>query len=101
VVDVSGLTSRLATTVEGFAATFDDEDDTTQNRAILDDGGHEKLEPPPRQRRQSLRSTRSQQFALAVSEGQGELGRKANWDEFPNGRWGDARSPGPTTSWLC
>jgi len=94
VVDISGLTSRLATTVEGVVATFDDEDDT-QNRAILDDEGHEKLEPPrPRQRRQSLRSTRSQQFALAVSEGQGELGREANWDEFPNGRWGDARSPG-------
>lgn len=94
IVDVSGLTSRPATKFEGVAAVFDDEDDT-QNRAILDDQGHGKLEPPrPRQRRQSLRSTRSQQFALAVSEGQGELGREANWDEFPNGRWGDARSPG-------
>ena len=85
IVDVAGITSRLATALA----------DDTRNRAIVDDEGHEKLEPPRlKQRRQSLRSTRSQQFALAVSEGQGELGREANWDEFPNGRWGDARSPG-------
>ena len=30
---------------------------------------------------------------LAISEGQGDLGREATWDDFPNGRWGDARSP--------
>ncbi|KAF2208486.1 hypothetical protein CERZMDRAFT_49024 [Cercospora zeae-maydis SCOH1-5] len=30
---------------------------------------------------------------LAISEGEGALGREATWDEFPNGRWGDARSP--------
>jgi methylenetetrahydrofolate reductase (NADPH) len=85
IVDVAGLTSRLASTLG----------DDTRNRAILDDEGQERLEPPrPKERRQSLRSTRSQQFALAVSEGEGELGRQANWDEFPNGRWGDARSPG-------
>ncbi|KAK3712098.1 methylenetetrahydrofolate reductase 1 [Vermiconidia calcicola] len=30
---------------------------------------------------------------LAISEGQGDLGRAATWDDFPNGRWGDARSP--------
>ncbi|KAK5164499.1 methylenetetrahydrofolate reductase 1 [Saxophila tyrrhenica] len=30
---------------------------------------------------------------LAISEGQGEMGREATWDDFPNGRWGDARSP--------
>ena len=89
IVDVAGITSRLATTLR----------DDTRNRAIVDDEGHEKLEPPrPKQRRQSLRSTRSQQFALAVSEGQGDLGREANWDEFPNGRWGDARSPGTATA---
>jgi methylenetetrahydrofolate reductase (NADPH) len=85
IVDVAGITSRLATTLG----------DDTRNRAIVDDKGQERLEPPrPKERRQSLRSTRSQQFALAVSEGEGELGREANWDEFPNGRWGDARSPG-------
>jgi methylenetetrahydrofolate reductase (NADPH) len=31
---------------------------------------------------------------LAISEGQGSLGREATWDDYPNGRWGDARSPG-------
>jgi methylenetetrahydrofolate reductase (NADPH) len=31
---------------------------------------------------------------LATSEGEGALGREATWDDFPNGRWGDARSPG-------
>ncbi|KAF2744964.1 MTHFR-domain-containing protein [Sporormia fimetaria CBS 119925] len=30
---------------------------------------------------------------LAISEGEGSLGREAVWDDFPNGRWGDARSP--------
>ncbi|KAH2465489.1 hypothetical protein KXW63_005305 [Aspergillus fumigatus] len=30
---------------------------------------------------------------LQISEGQGALGREATWDDFPNGRWGDARSP--------
>jgi methylenetetrahydrofolate reductase (NADPH) len=30
---------------------------------------------------------------LAISGGEGALGREATWDDFPNGRWGDARSP--------
>lgn len=30
---------------------------------------------------------------LAISEGSGDLGREATWDDYPNGRWGDARSP--------
>ncbi|RHZ69565.1 hypothetical protein CDV55_101341 [Aspergillus turcosus] len=30
---------------------------------------------------------------LQISEGNGALGREATWDDFPNGRWGDARSP--------
>jgi methylenetetrahydrofolate reductase (NADPH) len=39
------------------------------------------VDPPPR-------STQ-----LQISEGVGSLGREATWDDFPNGRWGDARSP--------
>ncbi|CAI4210401.1 unnamed protein product [Parascedosporium putredinis] len=35
---------------------------------------------------------------LAISEGEGVLGREATWDDFPNGRWGDARSP-PIELW--
>jgi methylenetetrahydrofolate reductase (NADPH) len=30
---------------------------------------------------------------LAISEGEGSRGREATWDDYPNGRWGDARSP--------
>ena len=30
---------------------------------------------------------------LAISEGEGALGREATWDDYPNGRFGDARSP--------
>ena len=29
---------------------------------------------------------------IAVSEGEGALGRAATWDDFPNGRFGDSRS---------
>jgi len=35
----------------------------------------------------------SRAATLAISEGEGSLGREATWDDFPNGRWGDARSP--------
>lgn len=31
--------------------------------------------------------------ALAISTGEGDLGREALWDDFPNGRFGNARSP--------
>lgn len=30
---------------------------------------------------------------LHISEGLGTLGRQVNWDDYPNGRWGDSRSP--------
>ncbi len=30
---------------------------------------------------------------IAIAEGEGSLGREATWDDFPNGRFGDARSP--------
>ncbi|TKX26734.1 methylenetetrahydrofolate reductase-1 [Elsinoe australis] len=35
----------------------------------------------------------SRATALAISEGEGSLGREATWDDYPNGRFGDARSP--------
>lgn len=35
----------------------------------------------------------AQDVTLAVSEGEGTLGREATWDDFPNGRFGDPRSP--------
>lgn len=36
--------------------------------------------------------SKSREF-LAISTGEGSLGREANWDDFPNGRFGDSRSP--------
>lgn len=36
----------------------------------------------------------NQEIAIAISEGEGTLGREATWDDFPNGRFGDPRSPG-------
>lgn len=43
--------------------------------------GYPVLDPPRRD------------TALQISEGLGSLGREATWDDYPNGRWGDARSP--------
>jgi methylenetetrahydrofolate reductase (NADPH) len=40
-----------------------------------------------------MEEVNSRANTLAISEGQGDLGREATWDDFPNGRWGDARSP--------
>lgn len=35
----------------------------------------------------------SKKFLISISKGRGSLGRDATWDEFPNGRFGDSRSP--------
>ena len=35
----------------------------------------------------------SRAVTLAISHGVGSLGREATWDDYPNGRFGDARSP--------
>lgn len=35
----------------------------------------------------------SRKVLISISQGSGTLGRNATWDEFPNGRFGDSRSP--------
>jgi methylenetetrahydrofolate reductase (NADPH) len=35
----------------------------------------------------------SKKAIVAISSGEGTLGRDATWDDFPNGRFGDSRSP--------
>lgn len=35
----------------------------------------------------------SRKLAISISQGTGTLGRDATWDDFPNGRFGDFRSP--------
>lgn len=38
-------------------------------------------------------SVPSKKEIVAISSGEGTLGRDATWDDFPNGRFGDSRSP--------
>ncbi|WEW56109.1 methylenetetrahydrofolate reductase 1 [Emydomyces testavorans] len=54
---------------------------STTHETSAQGAGMPALNPPPRN------------TALQISEGLGSLGREATWDDFPNGRWGDARSP--------
>lgn len=63
------------------------ESSTSSNRAssVYETFDHEAGVP-----REAINSRAN---TLAISEGEGSLGREATWDEFPNGRWGDARSP--------
>ncbi|MCJ1354529.1 MAG: hypothetical protein MMC33_004518 [Icmadophila ericetorum] len=44
--------------------------------------------PPPSSDSHPSRSTE-----VAISQGLGSIGREATWDDYPNGRFGDARSP--------
>ncbi|MCJ1385408.1 hypothetical protein MMC17_008531 [Xylographa soralifera] len=41
----------------------------------------------------ALLDASSRAITLAISHGVGSLGREATWDDYPNGRFGDARSP--------
>jgi len=58
-------------------------DDQAEVAASAEEAGQSKLLNP-----------RSRGEHIAISEGEGSLGREATWDDFPNGRFGDARSPG-------
>lgn len=68
---------------------------SAHNRIIVD--------PPPSSHDSTISSSEaglptspnlaSRATTLAISSGEGSLGREATWDDFPNGRFGDARSP--------
>lgn len=70
-----------------------------QNRVIVDktdrstSQGSASFEAPDDEAGVPGEQPPSRANALAISEGEGSLGREATWDDFPNGRWGDARSP--------
>ena len=49
--------------------------------------GSNAINPP------SVLNGPSRAMTLAISHGIGSLGREATWDDYPNGRFGDARSP--------
>lgn len=67
--------------------------DTPNNRVMTNSpapGQHSTTTkpPPPASNTHPSRSTE-----VAISQGFGSLGREATWDDYPNGRFGDARSP--------
>lgn len=64
------------------------------NRLIVSEskGDINPLNTVPASKLGTVLASRSKEF-LAISTGEGSLGREANWDDFPNGRFGDSRSP--------
>ena len=73
---------------------------TPHNRAVVDRpsiSSHPSLEAPEDEAGVPKEKINSRANTLAISEGEGSLGREATWDDYPNGRWGDARSPGKLT----
>jgi methylenetetrahydrofolate reductase (NADPH) len=65
------------------------------NRVIVKDGKPTRPEWEASGHEAGLRANgiNTRANTLAISEGEGVLGREATWDDFPNGRFGDARSP--------
>lgn len=69
-----------------------------RNRVIISHPSHSKssntsYEAPEEEAGVPKGPINTRANTLAISEGEGSLGREATWDDFPNGRWGDARSP--------
>lgn len=69
-----------------------------RNRVITSRPAHSKssnhsYEAPETEAGMLMGPVNTRANTLAISEGEGSLGREATWDDFPNGRWGDARSP--------
>lgn len=53
----------------------------TSNRVIIGQRDQQSVGAPTRK------------VVISISQGSGTLGQSATWDEFPNGRFGDSRSP--------
>ncbi|KFH40236.1 Methylenetetrahydrofolate reductase-like protein [Hapsidospora chrysogenum ATCC 11550] len=65
------------------------------NRVIVSDRrpSHPEWEATGREAGVRAEAVNTRANTLAISEGEGVLGREATWDDFPNGRFGDSRSP--------
>ncbi|KAG7136236.1 Methylenetetrahydrofolate reductase 2 like protein [Verticillium longisporum] len=63
------------------------------NRVIVSSASNHAYETNPEGAGLPAEPINTRANTLAISEGEGVLGREATWDDFPNGRWGDARSP--------
>lgn len=59
----------------------DSPDLTISNKVLIDEDENQGISMP------------SKKAIVAISSGEGTLGRDATWDDFPNGRFGDSRSP--------
>lgn len=64
----------------------------TDNESVVDSNTDLRIGQVPAGARTSGASEDAH-TALAISTGEGTLGREATWDDFPNGRFGDSRSP--------
>lgn len=63
------------------------------NRIIVDSASRPDFEASAAEAGIPKEPVNTRANTLAISEGEGSLGREATWDDYPNGRWGDARSP--------
>ncbi|KAF4120235.1 methylenetetrahydrofolate reductase (NADPH) [Geosmithia morbida] len=66
------------------------------NRVIINGDGipsHPEWEASGKEAGVRAEAVNTRANTLAISEGEGVLGREATWDDFPNGRFGDSRSP--------
>lgn len=62
---------------------------STTNKVISDI----KTSPSIQNAKMNHSSSSQLQKLISISAGQGVLGKDATWDDFPNGRFGDSRSP--------
>ncbi|SCW04038.1 LAFE_0H04544g1_1 [Lachancea fermentati] len=60
--------------------------DVISNRVLVDQDGNFTAN-------RSASGAPSRKVVVSISQGSGTLGKDATWDEFPNGRFGDSRSP--------
>ncbi|GCE99726.1 methylenetetrahydrofolate reductase 1 [Zygosaccharomyces mellis] len=74
-VDENRKRRRQSSTVSNLSS------DLTSNRVIIGQKNQNGVGAPTRK------------VVISISQGSGTLGRDATWDEFPNGRFGDTRSP--------
>ncbi len=63
------------------------------NRVVVDSTSRPDFEASAAEAGVPKEPVNTRANTLAISEGEGSLGREATWDDYPNGRWGDARSP--------
>lgn len=81
-----------------LAIVSDDEEDVPQaENGHAQPNGQEAPEHTFQRRRSSVSNevdaTISVKSLIEISKGKGQLGKDANWDDFPNGRFGNSNSP--------